>query len=92
MTREEADLLRNEADKERLRRYRRAFSTDDAKWVLADLKARTTLNTVMGNRFARDNNPLGLAHLTGQRDLVAGICQLVEGHGYIPDKQGDLHE
>lgn len=77
MTREEFEEYQAHYQKERLKRYHRLFNTEDGKWVLEDLKSKTIYNTSASTKWAKDNNPLGAMHLTGQRDLVAWIMQLL---------------
>lgn len=84
MTKDDFDEFMQERQKERIRRYGRLFATEDGKWVLEDLKARTTYNTSMSTKFAANNNALGLTHIAGQRDLIAWVCQVADASNLPP--------
>ena len=92
MTRDEYSAIQDDIHKQRLQRYGRLFDTEDGKWVLEDLKNKTIYNTATSKSCATSNNPLALAHLTGQRDLIAWVCMLLMSKDYAPaPHEGDLN-
>lgn len=63
--------------------YKRVFSTDEGKRVIADLVAKSRLMSLTTTVDAR-LDPYMLAYEAGQRDLVRGLLAQIDGTITIP--------
>lgn len=77
---------------ERYDTYRKCFSTEDGKWVMADLEQQFLFTTNEQTRNAGDNNPIGIAFMAGQQAFITKLRMfaLTDPPQFETDTQEDL--